>query len=698
MKKIFAAILLIISTYSIFKATNLDINNNLISSIKNQDTEIENIFNKYNEENLLNNRLFISVKNTKNTDKINEIDIILNKIGYQKKDMFSTNLNLDLKEYITLLPNSLIQNIFQKEYVEKRKNEIVSLLNLPGTSNYFEYISKDPLGLELLIYNYFSNTFSSNNNTNEKHKIYQYIKTKEVNPEDYQDFYTFLTLNQDKFSAIGSGLYEFENYITVKSDIKLCIILSLIINLIIFFVFIRNIKFLILLLFGSIISYLIGIFFVSIFYTSIFAIVLAFTSTFISFNNEYLVHFSALNSKTKKMNYIGLTSAIGTTFIGFMFLLFAESVIIKQTAIITLGGMLGFLSFLFINSNSLKKMKFYCYSWRVFSLKKYFILLLLGFSLFLILLNINININTEISTFKYESNYLKEQRQYFENKSHFLNSKNTYAIKIDHTPYETFLYLKDQYPELSSHPFDLYRDMNEQLSTSNLIQKNYNYYNTLLLNELNSSGINININKDFQKNKIIDGNEFINIFENLLHFKWLFSANNNLYLVFSSEKELINSPELINLSPKKHYNEILTSLTKQMLTLTIIASIFMFIYLCFVQKNIFKVFYIFTPLLFSFSVFLFFLFYTGTSFNIIHMMGWAIVLTLSTDYTSVSVSWNHSKIELNKILLTGLSSCCSFSILMLAKSPLLFSLGLTVFIGTSIPLLFSIFLKVNYND
>ena len=145
-------------------------------------------------------------------------------------------------------------------------------------------------------------------------------------------------------------------------------------------------------------------------------------------------------------------------------------------------------------------------------------------------------------------------------------------------------------------------------------------------------------------------------------------------------------------------NNVLTNLTKQMLILTIISSIFMFFYLLFVQKNIFKVLYIFTPLIISFSIFKIFLIYTNISFNIIHMMGWAIVLTLGTDYTSVSVSWNHNKIELNKILLTGLSSCCSFSILMFAQSPLLFSFGVTVFIGTSIPLLFSVLLKANYNE
>jgi hypothetical protein len=47
------------------------------------------------------------------------------------------------------------------------------------------------------------------------------------------------------------------------------------------------------------------------------------------------------------VKYIYILSGI-VFLVGFVFLLFAESVIIKQTAIITLGGMLGFLLFLYI--------------------------------------------------------------------------------------------------------------------------------------------------------------------------------------------------------------------------------------------------------------------------------------------------------------------------------------------------------------
>lgn len=699
MKKILTIFLALLVILSILNLKNFEINDNLISSIKSKNQEIEHVFNTFNNKNYLNERIFVSIQKEANDNDINELIQALKRIGYNKKEFLNTEIKLDIKEYINLLPIETLNNIFSEKYLTDRCKEIISFSNLPGTSNYFNYVLNDPLGINFIIFNYFLQFFSSQEKTNTIERIIQFTKSDEIKIELFSEVYDLVKSKKDKFYIIGNELYKYENYLAVKRDIKLCVMLSLIINILIFIAFIRNIKFLILLILGSVLSYLTGLLFVSLFYTSIFAIVIAFTSTFISFNNEYLVHFSGLNTKTKKMNYIGLTSAIGTTFIGFVFLLFAESVIIKQTAIITLGGMLGFLLFLYINLKSLQKMTFHCYEWKLRSFKKSYIIVIFSLSLIAILITPKLNVNTEISTFKFESFFLEKQRKHFENKKHFLNLRHTYAIKINNSPYETFLNLKNEFNNISYHPFDLYKSKPEQLKSSEIIRDKLPHSINFLNSYLLKNSLKLNLINNTSNNKIIDDTRFIQLIGNILGFNWIISLNNNKYLVFSSEQKIVNnSTELIDLSPQIYYNNVLTNLTKQMLILTIISSIFMFFYLLFVQKNIFKVLYIFTPLIISFSIFKIFLIYTNISFNIIHMMGWAIVLTLGTDYTSVSVSWNHNKIELNKILLTGLSSCCSFSILMFAQSPLLFSLGVTVFIGTSIPLLFSVLLKANYNE
>ena len=150
----------------------------------------------------------------------------------------------------------------------------------------------------------------------------------------------------ERLPALGTELFAYDNYVTIRSDISRSLMIAVPLTLVVFLAFCRSWRGLVFLAVGSVISYAAGLAAVRLTGGGIYGLVLAFTSTFIGFNNEYLVHLSGLDRARLVRNLPALSSAIGTTFIGFLVLLFSKSEIIRQLAIVSLGGMLGFLVFL----------------------------------------------------------------------------------------------------------------------------------------------------------------------------------------------------------------------------------------------------------------------------------------------------------------------------------------------------------------
>jgi len=84
----------------------------------------------------------------------------------------------------------------------------------------------------------------------------------------------------------------------------------------------------------------------------------------------------------------------------------------------------------------------------------------------------------------------------------------------------------------------------------------------------------------------------------------------------------------------------------------------------------------------------------GFHVNIIHVMGWSLVIALAIDYTAVAVSSDHAPAETSKVLLTGLSTLATFGVLAFARHPVLRDLGFTVLLGCGLSLLLALFVRV----
>jgi predicted exporter len=106
------------------------------------------------------------------------------------------------------------------------------------------------------------------------------------------------------------------------------------------------------------------------------------------------------------------------------------------------------------------------------------------------------------------------------------------------------------------------------------------------------------------------------------------------------------------------------------------------------------VLYVFVPLMLSAVVFLVYSALTRGQMNIIHFVGFSLVIALATDYASVAMSVDHHDVEMSKILLTALSTLGTFGVLLLAEHPVMRDLGWTVTIGCVVAAVVALFVKL----
>ena len=686
----------------IFAKRRLVFEDNIIESLQNTNSTYAKVFKNFQKNSFFENKLFVDYGKSLTQNEIEKIDSKIQSYGYKPSSFFSLPPDETINEFIVFLPQNTLENLLSQQSLLERSKQAFHFATLPGSNSYFNYLQKDPLGLQAAIFTQFSSLFSQTkqNSLQNPNNLKIYIRSKPLVYEKFGGLYRYLTSQNLNIKIIGGDLFSYENYVAIKKDIHFCMLFSLPLNLFLFFIFVRRFKYLVFLIAGSLISYITGLFFVSVFYVQLYAVVIAFTSAFISFNNDYLVHLSGLSANNKKHNRIGLTSVIGTTFIGFFILLFGHSVIIKQTALITLGGMFGFIAFLWMYRDVLDKIVIHCFSWKNYFIHKKTIYFLFIGTILLFYFTPAIKFATDISTFKYETPFLKKERLYFENAQNSVNFKNVYAVPVNADPLSMLNSLKEMKHSITGHPLDFFQSKEKQINVIKLL--NQKYLSSLLFFEksLQEKGMNLVFpnNLTLQKIHPMDQNEFLNKVNTFFPIPCFMTVDNQNFLIFNSTENLSEVKPLISMSPKPYYNNLLTSITKQMSGLLAGGLVLMFLFDLLIQKSFSKVSYIYAPLILSATIFKLYLNYSHNTFHIIHMMGWAIVLTLATDYTSVSVSWRHNTIQLNKILLTGLSTFISFGILSFSNSPVLKDLGFTVFLGTISSLLFALFFHLKQQE
>ena len=597
----------------------------------------------------------------------------------------SPQASADLVKLAALLPERDLRARLADAELDRRVDQARSAAALPGGTAFLHEMEIDPFMLRPLVATaVLPAPTGSGNQTRIRVYLSPAVTSFPAIGRAYEKLQTF----GDRIHYIGGDLFAYENYRAVKSDITFCILVSIPLNLLLFFLFVRSWVFLVFFIFGSFLSYATGLVAVRAFYSEVYSLVLAFTSTFVGFNNEYLVHLSGLDKSHAKRTLVSLGSAIGTTLIGFLVLIGSSSAIIRQMALISLGAMGGFLVFLLAYQPVLAKIKLRTFRWPSFSFGKGPLLAIWA------VLGVTIAIfgipaaKTHIETFKFAAPRLDTEVVYFRDKMPSIDLDEIYAVPAGADPYSTWRGLSKN--AAGAHPLRFFREETAQAPTLAAYDSLAATQIDRLSAKLAQAGFTLDLASVPRRLAPVTSRQYLSLIGPFSPIPWLATVEHQEFLFATTSAAPSGS---IPVSPKKYYDTLLTGLGKEMGMLFLVGMIVMVVFLVPLQRGFWPVLYIFSPLAACATILFIACALTGATLNVVHFMGAALVIAVALDYTAIAISTDWAPEEMNKILLTGASTLASFGVLAFAKHPLLRDLGLIVAGGTGLSLFFTLFLR-----
>jgi len=662
-----------------------------IRSLTHPDPAIAALFERFQERSPFRGKIFVEVGALSAAER-GALEVRLRDAGYREEPLFQPPPPEQVLELAPLLPAENLRRLLGDEAIRARAEEAISVAALPGGDGYLAALQADPAGLGPALLARLTPGRPAPGGG--KLRVY-----RSPTPLDYgrvEGVHDALLALGDRVHFIGADFFAVENYRAVKRDMLLCSALTLVLNLAIFFLFTGRWALLGLLFLGTAVSYLTGLLAIRAFYAEVFAVVLAYTSTFVGFNNEALVHLAGIEEKSRRRSLLGIWSAIGTTVIGFVVLLFGRSVMVRQMALASLGGTAGFLLFLLAYRGVLRRIRFRALEWPKATVSPGVIavgcaactagIAILGLP----------RVETRIEEFRFQTPALGEQVAHFSKALDALALENVVAVPVTGPPGDTLAGLGARgLVEPGRHPLALWRSISEQEESLDLLREEYPRAASRLRGLLNGAGIRIETASPLTM-RPLDEWEFLDRLGELGPIRWAARVGAQRF-VFAGLRPGAAAPAgsaLIAMSPRHHYDALLTSLSQDLGWLFLAGLAGMALYLGFLQRSLARVLYVFAPLFPSALVFAACARVTGGSLNIVHVMGFSLVIALALDYTAVAVSSDHGPVELSKVLLTGLSTLATFGVLVLARHPVMRDLGVTVAVGSGVSLLFALFVRL----
>ena len=305
-----AAILLLMGVAFLYLGLGeLRIEEDLTRALEDSYPERSELFRTFQGTKFASDRIFIRPPDEASLKPLEEL---AERYGYEPTDFISmdpSSLSFVYKLYPYL--SHRLDQLFSPGAIRQRAEMIRNWLYLPGGGELWQRAQKDPLGLnEAVVRGYL-------NDIKPGPLVLVFKRGEALDFHKVQGFRDQLIKGFPAAVWTGADFFALENYLVVKRDIVLCTIISLVVGLVIFYYLCPNLWLLLILFLGTGLSYVFGIVSAQLFYPFVYTIVLTFTSTFVGFNNEYLIHFSAIK-KVSWRAVVGLGSAIGTTLIGFV--------------------------------------------------------------------------------------------------------------------------------------------------------------------------------------------------------------------------------------------------------------------------------------------------------------------------------------------------------------------------------------------
>ena len=653
------------------------------------------LFEAYQRASVFRERVFVEDGALGEMDRM-RLQEALRTAGYEQIPVFERPDREQVLRLAVLLTPSDLRALLDDVTIDARAQEAISFAMLPGGDAYLEEIEADPLGLAPAL----ATRLLDNAGASGGGAIRAYRGPRPIDFPRVEPVYDMLRSLSPPVHFIGGDFFAVENYRAILRDILVCSIVSLAITLAIFSLFTRRWTLLGLLLLGSLVSYLVGLLGLRVFHAEVYAVVLAYTSTFVTFNNEALVHLSGIEASRRRGQLVGIWSAIGTTLFGFIVLLFGRSVMVRQIAIASIGGMLGFLLFLVPYRSTLATIRIRPIAVPSLTLRPWLLGALCAASIVGVLAVGIPRVGTRIDAFRVHTPALDQEVDHFSRRLASLSMDDVVGVRVPAggDPGDVLEPLAASgVLDLSRHPLALWRSSDEQEEALSTLRDGYPRAVARLTDLLARSGIQVRPAQDLPTAiHAIGAWEFLDLVGAIGPVRWTETLEGQRFVMAGlSRRAPLDLPDgLIPLSPRRYYDGILTSASRELAWLFLAGLVVMGIYLAALQRSVARVLYVLAPLSLSALAFAVYVRHTGATVSIIHVLAFSLIIALATDYTSVLVSTGHGPPEQAKILLTGASTLATFAVLWSARHPLLQELGATVTLGCAVSLAFALFIRL----
>ncbi|MGA8892362.1 MAG: hypothetical protein WB493_12385 [Anaeromyxobacteraceae bacterium] len=592
------------------------------------------------------------------------------------------------------LPPGVVEALLGGESGRKRVLDATAMATLPGGERLLRQFELDPLGVLPALARELGG--GRVDGVEGRPGLRAYVSPTALDYGKVEALRDELEGLAPRVHSIGGDFFALENYRAVRRDVVVCTLASLLLNVFLFVFFTRRWVLLWLVVVGSLVSYMAGLLAIRVFYAEIFAVVLVYTSTFVGFNNESLVHLSGMEPGRRSKAMLGIWSAIGTTLLGFVVMLLSSSVLVRQMALASIVGLVAFLVFLIPYRDTVRSIRFRIVRLPRLAVPAGAVAAMAGIAVAGLAWMGMPQVRTRVESLRVESEMLESERRYFQGRLDALAPGEMVAVPVEGSPSETLARLAVQgLVDPAGHPLSRRATTTQQIFTLAKFRDGWAEARARIDAGLMEAGLSLQLAESPPGQELSEW-DYLNLLDEMGPVRWVGEAQGArfIYVGLKHLPEDARRRGFVPLDPRRHYDNLLTAISRQLGVLFLAGIAAMAVYLVFLQRSLARVLYIIAPVLVSALGFVLWSRVSGSPLTVVHFMGFSLVIAIAIDYTAVAISTDHGSTELSKILLTGLSAIGTFGVLLFARHPVLRTLGATVVAGAAPSLAFALLVRM----
>jgi len=432
------------------------------------------------------------------------------------------------------------------------------------------------------------------------------------------------------------------------------------------------------------------------------AVVLAFASTLVGFNNEYLAHLSGIAPGQWRREFSGLLSAIGTTFIGFVFLLFAENTLLRQIALVCMGGSFGFIAFMLVQQGQAKLTKFRTIRIPAIYLNLKVYTLLAAVLVTGVMWGPRIDFRTSLVSFRFDTPMMQRNVSHFSERLAQFGLKDAKVIGVKFDDFNKMindesLRVGGSMASVLAFGKRLVKARSDAGATPTRLAAAMKKFESALF----ARGIELSQPLSVPQSFVTDWNGYAKWMADYSPVPQMAVSASKIWLVDTDGdiSRQLGDAKIVHdtfaASPMSFYDSVLTEAQQHMLLLLAVALGVMALYLRPLQRSWVHVMQIVVPLVAALALLRWVLpVVVQDGVNLVHVAGLFFIMTVALDYSSIAVSSKFDAEAISKLALTGAISFIGFASLIFATHPMIKSLGVTVALGIAVSWIFGVCVRL----